>query len=76
MNKKVTISIKDKKFNFTDKFVWRQGFDLYLTINEINFGETSIKNTECASSVQTEFLLYKDDYKKALEKYNKLKMFM
>jgi hypothetical protein len=81
MNKKVTIIIKDKKFDFRHKFVWRQGFHLYLSIDEIESGEISIKNTgfisniNC-SSAQDEYSSYKDDYKKAVEKYKKLKMFM
>lgn len=78
MNKKVTISIKDKKFDFIDDFVWRQGFDLYLTIDEVDSGQIfSDKYSNFSiSSAQNEYSSYKDDYKKAVEKYKKLKMFM
>ena len=73
MNKIITIFIKDKKFNFRDRFVWRDGFDLYLTIDEAGGKLICNKNLTLCES---EYSLHKDDYKKAFEKYKKLRIFM
>lgn len=72
MNKRITVNVNNKKFHFQNDFVWREGFSLYLTmeeaINGICMSDGSMTQAECAK--------YASDYKIAVEKYKKLKVFM
>ena len=73
MNKRITIKLKNNKFHFQNDFVWREGFKLYLTIDEINGEKKTLTNDSISLK---EYEEYGEQYKIAVEKYKKLKVFM
>ena len=73
MNKRITIKLNNNKFHFQNDFVWREGFKLYLTIDEINGEKKTLANDSISLK---EYEDYGEQYKIAVEKYKKLKVFM
>ena len=73
MNKRITIKLNNNKFHFQNDFVWREGFKLYLTIDEINGEKKTLANDSISLKEHED---YGEQYKIAVEKYKKLKVFM